>query len=73
MFVHILTRHFSSDLEIQFVVDYAEDDIEYRPISLPPEAEDSLQKLAPYLRDTLYLSSENAPKLLKTLLDASEG
>eukprot|EP00112_Aurelia_sp_Birch-Aquarium-sp1_P009664 Seg2104.5 transcript_id=Seg2104.5/GoldUCD/mRNA.D3Y31 product="hypothetical protein" protein_id=Seg2104.5/GoldUCD/D3Y31 len=59
------------DMEIQFLVDYGEDDIEYRPINLPQE-EDPLQKIAPYLKDTLYLSSENAPKLLKTLLDAIE-
>ena len=60
------------DMELQFIVDYDVDDIEYRPINIPNQIKESLESVAPYMKENLYFSSENAPKLLKTLLDVIE-
>ena len=59
-------------MEMQFLVDYDGDDIEYRPINVPKEAKKAIKTVAPYLEETLYFPSEDAPKLLKTLLDVIE-
>lgn len=56
-------------MELQFIVDYDVDDIEYRPLRIPAGIEESLDKIAPYMKDSLYFSSENAPKLLRSLLE----
>jgi len=59
----------AQDMELQFIVDYDVDDIEYHPINIPSEVEESLEKIAPYMKDNLYFSSGNAPKLLWNLLE----
>lgn len=56
-------------MEIQFLVDYEQDDIEYHPVGLPDAEEGDLEKFSPYLRKKLYFTSHMAPQLLKALLD----
>ena len=59
-------------MELQFIVDYNVDDIEYRPLQMPTEIEESLEKTAPFMKDNLYFTSENAPKLLRSLMEVIE-
>lgn len=59
-------------MELQFLVDYDVDDIEYRPFKIPSQIEESFENAAPYMKGNLYFSSDSAPKLLKTILDVIE-
>eukprot|EP00794_Sanderia_malayensis_P020344 gene20344-22347_t len=56
------------DMEIQFLVDYEQDDIEYHPVGFP-ENQNGEDNLAACLREKLYLSTEVAPQLFKALID----
>ncbi len=59
-----------TDVEIQFLIDYEEDEIEYHPTGFPDKEED--ESFPSFLRDKFYLGTEMSPRLLEALIAATQ-